>query len=47
MCESSTKDFAKGFVKREAGYWKDDTRIGNAVVKISSTKVVEKMKKRS
>ena len=46
VCEGSTKDFVKGYVaKEEMGYWKDDTRIGNVFVKISSVKVVEEDEK--
>ena len=40
-CEGSTTDHAKGYVGREVGYWKDDTRVGNVFVKISSVEIVE------
>ena len=45
MCEGSTKDVAKGYVGKEMGYWKDDTRVGNVFVKISYVKVVEEDEK--
>ena len=42
VCESSSADYAKGYVGKEAGgYWKDEKTFGNVFVKISAVQIVE------
>ena len=42
VCEASSAEYAKGHVGKEpGGYWKDDKRVGNVFVKISSVQIVE------
>ena len=42
VCEASSAEYAKGHVGKDpGGYWKDDKRVGNVFVKISSVQIVE------